>query len=87
MKTIEIQNLKCSACSKTISNGLSKIEGIHDLNIQVEENEISFNSDSEKSTQVLISKLIKMGYPPVGEENTLTNKAKSYVSCAIGKMS
>jgi copper chaperone len=31
-------------------------------------------------------KLSKMGYPEVGDDNTIIHKAKSYVSCATGKM-
>ena len=32
-------------------------------------------------------KLKTLGYPEDGEANSLGSKAKSYVSCAIGKMS
>jgi copper chaperone len=32
-------------------------------------------------------KLKTLGYPEDGEANGLGSKAKSYVSCAIGKMS
>ena len=32
-------------------------------------------------------KLKTLGYPEDGEVNSLGSKAKSYVSCAIGKMS
>jgi hypothetical protein len=33
------------------------------------------------------NKLSTMGYPEVGDSNTIIHKAKSFVSCATGKMS
>jgi len=33
------------------------------------------------------AKLSMMGYPEIGDANTLLHKAKSFVSCATGKMS
>lgn len=86
MEKIAIQNLKCSGCGNTIKSGLEEIEGLHNIEINLKENEVSFKSDSEASTIVLKNKLTQMGYPPVGESNSLVNKAKSYVSCAIGKL-
>jgi len=45
---------------------------------------VTSNSDV---TKTLKEKLSKMGYPEVGDSNTIVHKAKSYVSCATGKMS
>jgi hypothetical protein len=32
-------------------------------------------------------KLKSLGYPSIDDENTLTSRAKSFVSCATGKLS
>ncbi|CAM1371493.1 Heavy metal transport/detoxification protein (fragment) [Tenacibaculum litoreum] len=31
-------------------------------------------------------KLSKLGYPEAGDKNTMVHKAKSFVSCAVGKI-
>jgi copper chaperone CopZ len=86
MERIEIQNLKCEGCGKTITNGLSKIRGIQNVQVHVSESVLSFESSSFESLTTAKKQLIKLGYPPVGEKNSLGTKAKSYVSCAIGKI-
>ena len=46
--------------------------------------EFASNAGEEEET-ILLAKLTEMGYPPAGQ-NTLGKKAKSYVSCMIGKV-
>lgn len=87
MEKIAIQNLKCSGCGNTIKSGLEKVEGISNVEVHVEEGAVSFQANEEQATLAAKEKLNTMGYPPVGENNTMGKKAKSYVSCAIGKMS
>lgn len=85
--TIHIQNLKCGGCSNTISKGISSIEAIQNVLVNVEESTVKFSYDKEEQVEEVKNKLKSMGYPEDGEANTLGVKAKSYVSCAIGKMS
>ncbi len=35
----------------------------------------------------MLETLRKLGYPEVGDSNSLINKATSYISCAVGKIS
>jgi copper chaperone CopZ len=86
MEKIAIQNLKCHGCAVTIKSGLEEIDGLHDIEIDVDNNEVLYEADSKASSIVLKNKLIQLGYPPAGEKNSLGTKAKSYVSCAIGKI-
>jgi copper chaperone CopZ len=86
MEKIAIQNLKCHGCGVTIKSGLEEIEGLHDIEIDVENKQVFYESDSKASTIVLKNKLIQLGYPPVGDPNGFGTKAKSYVSCAMGKI-
>ena len=53
----------------------------------MEESNVTFSYDKEEQVEEVKNKLKSMGYPEDGEANTLGVKAKSYVSCAIGKMS
>jgi copper chaperone CopZ len=87
MKTQEIfvENIKCGGCMTSIKQALEKIKGITKVEIDKEEEKISLRGDHYKLSEVIDS-LNSMGYPQRGD-NTLFKQAKSYVSCAIGKMS
>ena len=84
--TVEVQNLKCNGCASTINNKLSTIENIDTISVDVENSSVSFEYDTENTLETVKKELHKLGYPLVGEDNKLQTKAKSYVSCAIGKM-
>ena len=83
---IYIENLKCGGCAATIKKGILAVEGVSDININVDESLVKVTTDQDVITNVK-DKLSKMGYPEVGDANTILHKAKSYVSCATGKMS
>ena len=85
--TIHIQNLKCGGCANTISKGISSIETIQNVAVNVEESSVTFDYGTDEKLQEVKEKLKSLGYPEDGEANSLMEKAKSYVSCAIGKMS
>jgi copper chaperone len=83
---IYIENLKCGGCAATIKKGILAVEGVSEININVDESLVEVTTDQDVITDVK-DKLSKMGYPEVGDANTILHKAKSYVSCATGKMS
>ena len=87
MKTQEIfvENIKCAGCMTSIKHALLKIKGVSKVDIDKDEEKISLTGDQYQLSEVLDS-LNGMGYPQKGD-NTLFKQAKSYVSCAIGKMS
>ncbi len=85
--TIHIQNLKCGGCANTITKGISSIEAIQNVSVNVDESTVTFSYETEDQVNEVKNKLKSLGYPEDGEANTLGDKAKSYVSCAIGKMS
>jgi len=85
--TIEVQNLKCGGCAATIHKGLAAIDGISAIVIDVEKNSIDLKLDHIDRQEAILKTLTKMGYPPAGANNTFGNKAKSYVSCMIGRVS
>ncbi|MDD7885271.1 heavy-metal-associated domain-containing protein [Flavivirga sp. 57AJ16] len=84
--TLEIQNLKCGGCANTIMSKLSNIENISDVTINNEAHAVSFSYKNDKTLLEAKQLLHKIGYPIVGEKNVLATKAKSFVSCAIGRM-
>ncbi|RAK25154.1 copper chaperone CopZ [Flavobacterium aquaticum] len=85
--TIHIQNLKCGGCANTITKGISSIEAVQNVSVNVDESTVTFSYETEAQVNEVKNKLKSLGYPEDGEANTLGAKAKSYVSCAIGKMS
>lgn len=85
--TLYIQNLKCGGCANTITKNLTSLEGIENIIVNVEESSVGFSYSNENQLTVVKDKLKVLGYPEDGEANSLSSKAKSYVSCAIGKMS
>jgi len=81
-----IQNLKCGGCAHTIISSLNGLDNISDVQINVETSQVSFNFLTEVDKKVVCQKLKSLGYPVVEEENSLGLKAKSFISCAIGKI-
>jgi copper chaperone len=86
---IEIDNLKCGGCEKSIVKGLSVMLEVSDLVVDREHQVIRF-SGAASDRDVVVQKLRSMGYPEkgtiAGVDAGLAN-AKSFVSCAVGRMS
>ncbi|MEZ4778149.1 MAG: heavy metal-associated domain-containing protein [Flavobacteriaceae bacterium] len=83
---IEIQNLKCGGCAKTVIDTLSKVANISNIAVDVEKSMVSFSSEETTNLPMVEKKLSEIGYPPMGSKNSVVTKAKSFVSCATGKM-
>lgn len=84
-REVYIENLKCGGCAATIKKGVSNIPGVEEVHVDVEKSMVSFSSEENLLTEVK-EKLSKLGYPEVGDTNTLVHKAKSFVSCAVGRV-
>ena len=79
----EVENIKCGGCMNSIKTALLKIENVEEVTIDKEIDTIFVTGNVERET--IIAKLNELGYPEKGN-NTLLRQAKSYVNCAIGKM-
>ena len=87
MKTsIQIQNLKCHGCATSIRNALTKIGGLKLEDINMDDSTIHFEMEDSRSMESVKKVLSNLGYPEMGADNPFGKKAKSYVSCAIGKV-
>ena len=84
--TLQVQNLKCGGCAKTISNKLSEIKEIKDVIVEKDSSSVSFDHQSADDASLVKETLRKLGYPTIDDENGFVEKAKSFVSCASGKM-
>lgn len=85
--TLKIQNLKCHGCANTIVNQLTKLEGVSGVKVNNDTDEVALNFESDSQLRQVTKKLSDLGYPLLGENNSLPKKAKSFVSCAVGRMS
>ncbi|WP_116769493.1 cation transporter [Maribacter litoralis] len=83
---IPIQNLKCGGCANTIISKLKKIPKITNVSVSVESSSVSFDALKQEDIATVKSELKSIGYPSLNEENSVFSKAKSYVSCATGKL-
>ena len=87
MKTkLIIQNLKCGGCANTVITRLSQLDNISEIEVNNDNNSVSFSYEEDSNLEEAIYLLSKLGYPVDGEDNTLSKKAKSFVSCAIGRI-
>jgi copper chaperone len=87
MKTIiHIQNLKCDGCINTITKKLNALDDVSEVVVEVADNSVTFEYSEAHTLDVVKKTLADLGYPEDGDVNNLTAKAKSYVSCAFGKI-
>ena len=88
-QTYQVKNVKCGGCAGTLKKSLLKEFGEVEVNLEVEPREITLNINGENE-EMLKLKLRKLGYPLVTDElsafSTVSTTAKSFVSCAIGKI-
>ena len=83
---IYIENLKCGGCAATIRKGILSLDNVETVEVDVENSLVIIESTQDVEITIK-GKLSKLGYPEVGDKNTVLHKAKSFVSCATGKMS
>lgn len=83
--TIYVENIKCSGCMNSIRTALLKISGVIAVDISKEEDKVTISGVAVDKEE-LVMKLASLGYPEKGNNN-LMSKARSFVSCAIGKVS
>lgn len=84
--TVHIQNLKCGGCASTITKNLTALDDVSDVIVEVGDESVTFDYSDENTLHLVKETLADLGYPEDGERNSLTDKAKSYISCAIGKI-
>lgn len=67
----------------SIKTALLKLSGVTAVEIYKDEDKVCVSGIAVEK-DVLVAKLSSLGYPQKGSNNLLS-KAKSYVSCAVGK--
>ncbi len=86
---IQVDNLKCGGCARSILNGLTDMQGVSNVEVDHKNKLVRFSGEEVSRAQVA-EKLRSMGYPEKGTLEGLSAgvaNAKSFVSCAIGRVS
>ena len=88
MKTIVVvQNLKCGGCATTIKDKIAKLDAVDTVEVDQDNSTVTITHDDGLSEIKIKDKLAALGYPSDDASNSIFTKAKSYVSCATGKLS
>ncbi len=85
---ITVDNIKCGGCAGSITKKLTSIFDTDKIDVNIEQGVISIDLDDSKKDE-LTKVLLDLGYPEIDSVQGFDSakaKAKSFVSCAIGKM-
>jgi copper chaperone len=83
---IYIENLKCHGCANTIRREIGKFPEVNEVDVSHKDSSVSVSYEGDDTFREKITKrLAKLGYPEQGH-NSGFNKAKSFVSCAVGRI-
>ena len=85
---IQVENIKCGGCANTIDSRLKELDSVDDCSIDIDAGVVTISGDESGRAEVT-QLLAKLGYPETGSTEFLKSaaaKAKSFVSCAVGKM-
>ncbi len=89
---LQVENIKCGGCASSIGKGLKADARVIEVEVDVEQGKVQVQVDDAQSESIrtdLASMLLNMGYPETGTAEGIkaaAAKAKSFVSCAIGKV-
>ncbi|MFW2372498.1 MAG: heavy-metal-associated domain-containing protein [Gammaproteobacteria bacterium] len=84
----EVENIKCGGCAGTIKKKLLEDERISHVDVDIEQGMVVIDADRDASEDWR-SALLNMGYPEKGSAEGIAAakaKAKSFVSCAVGRV-
>ncbi len=89
LQTFEVLNVKCGGCANTLTKSLAKEFGEVTVDLESEPRKITLDIEEGKIEKLKLA-LRELGYPLVSDElstiDSIKASAKSFVSCAIGKM-
>ena len=92
LETIEVANVRCGGCAATITKALEEkgFTGVS-VDLECEPRKVTANVTDEAQSAHFKTVLRKLGYPLFDEETSIIDsaslKAKSFVSCSVGKFS
>nr|WP_321266179.1 cation transporter [uncultured Sulfurimonas sp.] len=89
-KSFKALNIKCGGCASTVKESLKKDFDKVEVDLSQEPRVVSLEIKDDEHEKLFRKKMRSLGYPLSDEElGVFTStglKAKSFVSCAVGKM-
>jgi copper chaperone len=85
---IKVENIKCGGCAGTITKKINAIDGVEKTEVDIEAGIVTVDG-IDVLQETLTAALLKMGYPESGTAEGIAAakaKAKSFISCALGKL-
>lgn len=83
--TIQVVNLHCQGCACNVQDTVERMKGVEAVQVDLANRAVTVNHDGTANTTEIIQTLDRMGYPQADQQSIL-KQAKSYVSCAIGRI-
>jgi copper chaperone len=86
--SIEVENIKCGGCANSIRKRLLAIDNVSEVSVDIEAGVVTVEAP-ESARETIVSTLAQLGYPERGSVDGLKAvgaKAKSFVSCAVGRI-
>jgi copper chaperone len=86
---IIVENIKCGGCEKSIVRALAAMPAVSEIAVDRQERSVAFVGELSLRQEVA-KKLLSLGYPESGSVEGLSAGlagAKSFVSCAVGRLS
>lgn len=82
---VHVDNLKCGGCASTIRRRLGELPFVGAVTVDPDTGTVTVTHDGSGTRAEVTKALSALGYPEHGTGG-LVEKAKSYVSCAIGRI-
>jgi len=85
----EVDNIKCGGCARSIERALKELPQVSSVAVDVEAGRVTVEAQAQVREPVRDA-LLRLGYPERGSAGGMSAvgaKAKSFVSCAIGRFS
>lgn len=65
MPTIKISGMRCQHCTASVTKALSEINGLTDINVDLEKNEASYTENTPVRIETIIEAITKIGFAVV----------------------
>ena len=84
----EVVNIKCGGCVRSIERALRADARVAAVEVDIAAGRVSLQGSAE-AIEAARATLLRLGYPETGSAEgieALKAKAKSFVSCAVGRL-
>jgi copper chaperone len=82
----DVENIKCGGCARSIERAIAALPDVSSVAVDVVAGRVNVTALADLRAPIADA-LARLGYPERGSANGLGSKAKSFVSCALGRIS